>query len=172
MLNEGDIVVVSTIINLLAAVAGICAAVAAVRYARSASVAVQHAQEIEKSSLFKDLNTKAQTLISELQRVEDLSKELKDAYEYLFTLAGQFQSSLKDRKINEVERRNQEIQLLKDDAVKFLNDEEIIEHYPEEEFSKLQNKLAGHLIETSRVKEALYHEISIVKDEKNNLHEK
>ena len=171
-MDQGTLSLISVIGGTLAAVGGLFAAIAAFRSAGIAKTAANHAQEVERRSLLREVTAVGQSVIAESFRVDDLSNNLKRAYRNLSVFAGQTGGSREKVHVEEVEKKQREVVTLQQGAMGSLENRESLRAMSEEELTGLLTKFEGYLIEIRRVKEKLGQELASVEQQNQLFREK
>lgn len=171
-LDQNTLSAISAIGGVLGAVGGLFAAFAAFRSAGTAKDAANRAQQVEHRELMRDVVSAAQSVIAESLRIDDISNKLKMGYRTLFTFAGQTGGSRQEVLTAEVEKKQQGVIPLQQEAMKLLEDKKTLRIKPEEELTDELVKFEGYLIQIRRVKEKLNHDLTEVERDNQTYREK
>lgn len=171
-MNESTLSLIAAVGGVVAAVGGLFAAIAAFRSAGVAKSAAEHAQEVERRSLLRDVSAAAQSVIAESLRIDDLSNNLKRAYRQLSTFAGQTGGSRENLHIEEVEKKQRDVGPLQQKGREFLENHEALRSMSEENLTESLTQFEGYLTQIRRVKEKLSQDLASVEQQNQLFREK
>jgi hypothetical protein len=171
-MDPGTLAAISAVTGLIGAAGGLFAAIAAFRSAGTATDAAKRAQEVDRRGLVRDVATVANNLIAETIRVDDSGNKLKQAYQTLATCSGQSGGSRPRLLIDEVERKQKEVDPLQQEALALLKKRETFSNSTEDELARLLTKMEGYLVQVRRVKEKFIHDLESVERDNQMYREK
>jgi hypothetical protein len=170
--EQGKLAAISAVMGLIGAAGGLFAAIAAFRSAGTAREASKRAQEVDRRGLVRDVATTANNVIAETIRVDDVGNKLKREYQALATFSGQSGGSRSKLVIEEVERKQEGVVPLQQEAHAILERREIFSNSSEDDLALLLTKLEGHVVQIRRVKEKLLHDLDSVEKDNRRYREK
>ena len=170
-LDQSTLTIISAVGGVIGAVGGLFAAVAAFRSAGTAKEAAKHAQQVEHRELVRDVIAAAQNTIAETMRVDDISNKLKMGYRELSIFTGQLGGSRGKAHTGEVEKKQQQVIPLQQEAIKLLEDKKSLREKEESELTDELVKYEGYVIQVRRVKEKLELDLASVERENQTFRE-
>jgi hypothetical protein len=168
MLQE-TILLLSAFAGLLAIAASVWAARAAHQSALTAQAAAQHAEQVDRRGLLRDLSTAAHRLVAEALQINSLIEELKTEYRLAATSAGQSGSSREKLLIQRADGKQKEVFPLQEDAQKLIEERGLLGATTEAELTQMLLKFDGYLVQVLRVKEGLQRELATTAGD-NRIH--
>lgn len=161
-MEQGTLAAISAVAGLIGAAGGLFAAIAACRSAGTAKDAAKRAQEVDRRGLVRDVATAANNVVAETIRVDDIGNKLKQAYQTLATFSDQSGGSRLKLFIEEVERKQNQVVPLQQEALALLEKRETFSNSSEDDLALLLTKLEGYLVQVRRVKEKFVHDLESV----------
>jgi hypothetical protein len=161
--DQGTLALISVIGGVVAAGGGALAAFAAFRSAVIAQNASEHAQKVERRSLYREVVSTVHAVIAESVRVDELANRLRGAYGTLFTFVGRgTDGSAETQLLEGVENKQSEVDELQQKALERLRDRKSLAGMAEEDLTELLTTYDGHLIQIRRIRETLSHDLASV----------
>lgn len=165
-------VVISTIAAVVSALGGCFAAVAAFRSAGSARAANEAAQISEKRAALRQLSITAGEVLVEAERTNARGVDLKNAYQTLFTFAGQSGGSRLGMYMGEVDKKLKNVEDLSQKAQPFVSDLESLMNEPSQEINSREIVITQTLTKVRGIREDLEREYSSIEAQNKTYHDK